>query len=193
MSFVPVSADLDLSGFGEDAATPPADESGGGGSAAAPAALSVSRFVPIPGIQQSIISAARTSSRKKWLWIGGGVAAATAAAAFAAWWFWLREPSDGDDERRSNKAKRSKYKLSPSTSIQTLIFPKRRFPDLDDVRGWLADHDEFTGGKIDETSTSYRVRQQAPGRMGKGTFRTIKLGRSGVKAVVAKKKIRKAA
>lgn len=86
-----------------------------------------------------------------------------------------------------------------ATTIQTLIFDKRVFTTEAQVRRWVREHG-FSIMKttpvlkpgIDETSTSWRVRQRNPGDFVRGSFRTITIT-EGVKAVVGTlKKARKA-
>lgn len=45
--------------------------------------------------------------------------------------------------------------------IQTLIFPKDKWDSAADARAWARDHD-FSAGSVDETSTSFRLRQRDP-------------------------------
>jgi hypothetical protein len=45
--------------------------------------------------------------------------------------------------------------------IQTLIFPKDKWNSLAEVKRWAKDHD-FSTDKVDETDTSWRLRQQDP-------------------------------
>lgn len=46
--------------------------------------------------------------------------------------------------------------------IQTLIFPKDKWDTAAEARAWARDHD-FSASKVDETSTSFRIRQRDPG------------------------------
>ncbi len=76
--------------------------------------------------------------------------------------------------------------MKPKTHVQTLIFPKAQFASALLVRLWILRDDKgrFKVDKIDETAKSYRVRQREPSAFVPGSFRTIKLGRGGVEAVV---------
>lgn len=65
--------------------------------------------------------------------------------------------------------------------IQTLIFDKDSF-DAEKAKKWAEDH-KFKSAKVDETGSSFRLRQLNPGRF--KTMRTITLT-DGVKAVVGK-------
>jgi hypothetical protein len=90
--------------------------------------------------------------------------------------------------RRANVARvdSSHYRLRPSMTVQTLIFPKTHFARVAAL-AWARSHGYKTD-TVNETGTSYRIRQRQVGRMGPKTFRTIAFGDSGIKAVVAKKK-----
>jgi len=76
-------------------------------------------------------------------------------------------------------------------NVQTLIFPKGKFERAAAVE-WAKKHG-YKVDKVDETGSSWRIRQKLPGRMGPKTFRTIAFGDSGIKAVVAKAKAYKEA
>jgi ClpP class serine protease len=69
------------------------------------------------------------------------------------------------------------------TVVQTLIFDKKVFPTAASAQKWARDHGFKDGGNpgVDETETSWRIRQRDPGDFVR--FRTITLTR-GVKAVV---------
>lgn len=83
--------------------------------------------------------------------------------------------------------------MNKQTVIQTLIFDKKTFPTKGSVRVWVKAHgfqilqSDVTKPGIDETKTSYRVRQRPPGDFIPGSFRTITLT-EGVKAVVGRLK-----
>lgn len=66
--------------------------------------------------------------------------------------------------------------------VDALIFPKRYFT-LRTARRWATEHG-FRAGKVDETGTSYRLKQRPTSSFTKGSFRTIRMGRTSVKAVV---------
>jgi hypothetical protein len=53
--------------------------------------------------------------------------------------------------------------------IQSLIFPKAKWDSASAVRSWLSSHEYQT--ELDETDSSWRARQEAPGRF--ETLRTI--------------------
>lgn len=93
-------------------------------------------------------------------------------------------------KKGSNAAKgrvpSSQYRLDEAMNVQTLIFPKADFTEAA-ATAWAKKHGYATD-KVDETKSSYRIRQKQPGRMGPKTFRTIAFGDSGIKAVVAKGK-----
>ena len=79
--------------------------------------------------------------------------------------------------------------ITKQTEIQTLIFSKKHFT-RESVVKWARDHD-FHSGKVDETSTSFRLRQKEPGDFIQGSFRTIELT-TGVKAVIGRPRPSKA-
>lgn len=85
---------------------------------------------------------------------------------------------------------RPKKKQETTTTIQTLIFNKKKFKDAASAKSWAKSHD-FKSGKVDETDTSFRLRQRETGSFTDGSFRTIELA-DGVKAVVGRLKSQKA-
>lgn len=79
---------------------------------------------------------------------------------------------------------KDQYKLTrriKATEIQTLIFSKEKFNREQAVK-WAKDHD-FKSDSVDETSTSFRLRQKEPSDFQDGSFRTIDIT-DGVKAVI---------
>ena len=74
-----------------------------------------------------------------------------------------------------------KYSIAKQTEVQTLIFSKPKFTRASAVK-WAKDHD-FKSSKVDETGTSFRLRQKPPDSFTEGSFRTITLT-DGVKAVI---------
>ena len=75
-----------------------------------------------------------------------------------------------------------------STEVQSLLFDKHFFNEQG-AKHWAKKHG-FLYGDVDETGTSFRLRQFSPRSAEKGSFRTIQL-RSGVQAIVAMPKARK--
>jgi hypothetical protein len=73
------------------------------------------------------------------------------------------------------------------TTVQSLILPKSKFKSKKAAKAWAKQHGYKTSG-LEETSTSYRIRQFNPEHFQSGSFRTISLGDSGVKAVVGRPK-----
>lgn len=67
------------------------------------------------------------------------------------------------------------------TQVQTLIFSKEYFR-REGATGW-ARRKGFRAGKVDETSSSYRIRQRPTSHFTRGSFRTIPLGDT-VQAVI---------
>ncbi len=78
----------------------------------------------------------------------------------------------------------------PPTTVQTLIFSKKRFKTADAARSWAKSHGHHAA-KVDETEDSFRLRQRDPGDFVDGSFRTITLT-NGVKAVIGHLKSAKA-
>lgn len=68
------------------------------------------------------------------------------------------------------------------TNIQSLLFPRDHFSTSKAER-WARSHG-YSVPKVHITDEYIRIRQQPPFRFKKGSFRTISLGDSGVKAVV---------
>jgi HK97 family phage portal protein len=73
-----------------------------------------------------------------------------------------------------------------STSVQSLIVSKKRFPALDAARSWAKNH-KFHTQKVDETESSWRFRQFQPESCQAGSFRTIRIT-DGVQAAVCRQK-----
>jgi hypothetical protein len=72
------------------------------------------------------------------------------------------------------------------TTVQTLIFSKDVFQSAEEAIAWAREHD-FKFDKVDETETSYRLRQREPGEFQDESFRTIDLT-EGVQAVIGRLK-----
>lgn len=70
-----------------------------------------------------------------------------------------------------------------STEVQTIMFQRDRWTPAR-ARRWLVDHG-YRAPKVDTTKDFYRYRQHPPWSYQKGTFRTISMGRGGIKAVIA--------
>ncbi len=68
--------------------------------------------------------------------------------------------------------------------VQTLVFNKGKFKTANEAKLWAKAH-KFDVSKVEETSDSFRIRQEEPAKFHEGTFRTIRLT-DGVDAVVAK-------
>lgn len=79
-------------------------------------------------------------------------------------------------------SRRRTFRVCPiGTQTQTVILSKDLF-NKREAGNWIREHD-FRISKIDETTNSWRFRQQPPGWFEKGSFRTIRL-RPGVTAVI---------
>ncbi len=75
-------------------------------------------------------------------------------------------------------------KQRPPTTTQSLIFEKEKFKTAADATKWARDHD-FKADKVDETETSFRLRQHPPADFVSTSFRTIELA-PGVSAVIGR-------
>src|SRR5262249_31083005 len=71
-------------------------------------------------------------------------------------------------------------KANPGSRVQSLIFDKDKYKDAKEAKAWANDHG-FDAGKVDETSDSFRIRQEDPDHFAR--IRTISLT-TGVKATV---------
>lgn len=71
---------------------------------------------------------------------------------------------------------------SRSTTVQTLLFPRPRYSEAR-AKAW-AHAKGFAAPKTDITENYIRIRQKPPSQFKSGSFRTITLGKSGVRAVV---------
>lgn len=116
-----------------------------------------------------------------------GIEAVYAGEVLAIWrnngW---QEPTgrqrDPGSRRGLSKPQSNTNLLCPvGTQVQTLILSKNFFNQRE-AKNWISRHD-FRISKIDETSESWRFRQQPPNWFEKESFRTIRL-RSGVQAVI---------
>jgi HK97 family phage prohead protease len=74
---------------------------------------------------------------------------------------------------------------SQAMVVQTLIFSKEKFTK-EQAQKWCKDHN-FESEGVDETTDSYRIRQEDPSLFDPNSFKTIDIT-EGVKAVVGKKK-----
>lgn len=97
-----------------------------------------------------------------------------------------RQASDFPRAERSrmNLVPLSTEHLAEQTEMQTLIFSKERFEKREDAIAWAKDNG-FKATKVDETSTSWRLRQREPGEFTRGSFRTIKLS-DGITGVIGR-------
>lgn len=75
--------------------------------------------------------------------------------------------------------------------IQSLIFDKKHFKTMNEVRNWVVDHRfvliKYKKKQIHELSMTFRARQRDPSLFDKNTFKTINV-RKGIKAVIGKLK-----
>ena len=76
----------------------------------------------------------------------------------------------------------SRKKCARSLVVQSLIFPKADFA-LYEALEWIVGH-KFVLSKIEENTCSYRARQWPVEAFVKGSFRTIRFGKSSIQAVV---------
>jgi len=151
-------------------ATPPTMQTSVG-----PALTTVSQMVPttFPGGMPMPVQ----GQQKSWKpWLIGGLA--VAAVAGLAWYFMKK---DKDNKEYTDNPKGVKKRCPVGTEVQTLIFDNQDFDEKEAV-SW-AKKGGFSASKVDETGTSFRIRQHLPTRYKKGSFRTITLS-DGVKAVI---------
>lgn len=86
-----------------------------------------------------------------------------------------------DLSKRAVEAKHLESIVKATTTIQTIIFDKSKFKKGEATK-WAVEHN-FKDNKVDETGSSFRLRQKEPGLFKTGSFRTISLT-DGVKAVI---------
>lgn len=72
-----------------------------------------------------------------------------------------------------------RLKGATTTTTQSLIFPKEHF-DRVAAMNWAKEHG-FKSGDVDETESSFRLRQRNPGEFMPGSFRTIEPGKDKTK------------
>lgn len=95
----------------------------------------------------------------------------------------------GGSRRAKANPRRKRSKKTPrcrtSMQVQSLVFPKRMGRRR--ARSWAKAHG-YRSRKVDARGPSVRLRQFHPRTYRKGTFRTIAMGKSGIKAVIGCKK-----
>ena len=74
-----------------------------------------------------------------------------------------------------------------ATKIQSILIPRDLYRDIRMATYWVYDHN-YIVDKVDITDTYFRFRQYAPRK--NQTYRTIKFGEEGIKAVVQVEKKR---
>lgn len=94
---------------------------------------------------------------------------------------YARDPEKKTAARASRGGRDPDRRCPRGMTIQTLIFPKSWTPAR--ASSWARGRG-FTVSKIDETSTSLRIRQHDPSAFTKGSFRTISIGKTEIRAVV---------
>jgi hypothetical protein len=131
--------------------------------------------------------------RKALPWLLGGLAiAAVATVVIYSRKAKANDGEEGDDDEGDDDGPNfapKKLKANPGapkkcpvgTEVQTLIFSADEFEEKEAV-AWARKH-KFSAAKVDETDSSFRIRQHQPSKYKSGSFRTITLT-SGVKAVV---------
>ena len=139
------------------------------------------------------VSTPMTAKKKAAIAIGvvGGVTVVTAGAATAAWYAGYPVAAlfgravgavgglFGAEEFGAAEASRSGRKRM---KVQSLLFPLDEFTSTQ-ARAWARRHG-YRDSPVDVTSAYTRIRQRPPGKF--STFRTVPLGDSGVKAVMAR-------
>jgi hypothetical protein len=108
----------------------------------------------------------------------GAVVVAAAAVAWKVIDYAQKSPPKKPEARKSNP-------LPRTTRVQTLLFPKDAFT-LESAAKWAHRHGYGTDYGLDITRDYIRVRQYPPSSFQKGSFRTISLGQSGVRAIVGR-------
>ena len=109
-------------------------------------------------------------------------------------WIWdAIVPAEFDEELESEEIQAVCYpederpkQERPATKVQTLIFDKEVYKTAEAARKWAKDHD-FKSDKVDETDTSFRLRQRNPGDFEPDSLKTITLDK-GIKAVIGRLK-----
>lgn len=100
---------------------------------------------------------------------------------------WVGPPEGNSQVKKSrrNPGRDLQSNINPGcpvgTQVQTLVLSKTFFNQRE-AKNWIGRHD-FRISKIDETTNSWRFRQQPPEWFEKRSFRTIRL-RPGVQAVI---------
>lgn len=80
-------------------------------------------------------------------------------------------------------------RFKKSTQTQSIIFPRETWT-VDAAKKWLRSHGKKAPA-VDQTKDFLRFRQEDPDQFDKKTFRTIPLGRSGIKSIIGvSKKVR---
>lgn len=111
----------------------------------------------------------------------GGATAVLLGALYATGVIGGSRRATANQRRRSKKSPR----CQTSMQVQSLIFPKRLGRRR--ARAWAKAHG-YRSRKVDARGPSVRLRQFHPRAYRKGTFRTIAMGKSGIKAVIGCKK-----
>jgi len=101
------------------------------------------------------------------------------------------EEKEGDEEEEEDKGghedeeeeEGSDHKQD-STTVQTLVLSKEVFDSEEAALAWAKEHD-FLAEKVDETDSSFRLRQRDPAEFQEDSFRTIELT-EGVSAVLGR-------
>lgn len=97
----------------------------------------------------------------------------------------LNASNDAALTTSKNASENSVKQSDEKTSTQTIIFSKEKFTQAEAVK-WANEH-EYRSDKIDETETSFRMRQKEPDEFVDGSFRTIDLT-DGIQAVIGRLK-----
>jgi hypothetical protein len=139
-------------------------------------------LAPMPGMPAPMPS---TPPKKSiWPWIFG-IGAVAAIGGLAYYYTKKDKGVEAVANPRRKKAESSRggagKRCPVGTEVQTLIFDADDF-DRREAVAW-AKRGGFSASKVDETGSSYRIRQHSPGQYRKGSFRTISLD-DGVKAVI---------
>jgi hypothetical protein len=139
------------------------------------------------------LSSSSTRSLGKSLLVGSAIVLVSGAAGIGVWALVTHQSylgalkgiwrsTGGAAVRKVNPLPALAAAEAKSTTVQTLLFPRPRYSESR-AKGWARAHN-YLAHKTDITDHYIRLRQRPPSAFKSGSFRTITLGNSGVKAVV---------
>jgi len=147
-------------------------------------------------LQKAGASAATAPSTAKRIAIIAAITLATGAAGIGVWALLTKQSylgaargvwkgSAGRLIAKVNPLPLTASESSKKTTVQTLLFPRPRFSPSR-AKAWARSHNYAVHKEPDIKPNTVRIRQRDPGDFQKGSFRTISLGKSGVRAVVGR-------